>query len=463
YGVVRLRNFAPRAFTPLRSLPVTKPVNGLHDLLCRQIPRRKRLGYAKAQVPHRIILFGQLRFFKALKHMFIPGRIEFLGKHTDYCGGRSIVCAIDRGFHADTEPRNDKTLVLINRDTDETVTLDLSDPKTAPHHWSKYAVEVVKRVSDNFAEFQRGVTIAFHSDLPRASGLSSSSALMIMVFAAIAEVNDLHQTPSFKNNISDAFQLAEYLGCIENGQTFNDLKGSAGVGTFGGSQDHAAITLSRKNFLHRIAFSPLREEIRFDFPADMCFVVASSGVAAEKTGAALGLYNSLSMMVSAVTGTIAKSETLARIIENIGIENVRQQITEGTFEFPTQQLLDRIEQFYVENFHIIPKVSELLGEGKMNEVGELINLSQQNAERLLGNQIDETIFLQRSARELGAVAASAFGAGFGGSVYAVASVNDAGSFLRSWRETYLKHFPQHEKASEFFLTRPFQSDLPFVF
>ena len=31
--------------------------------------------------------------------MFIPGRIEVLGKHTDYCGGRSIVCAIDRGFH----------------------------------------------------------------------------------------------------------------------------------------------------------------------------------------------------------------------------------------------------------------------------------------------------------------------------------------------------------------------------
>lgn len=391
--------------------------------------------------------------------MFIPGRIEFLGKHTDYCGGRSIVCAIDRGFHAETELRHDKNIVLINRNTGETVSLDLWDPKTAPHHWSKYAAEVVKRVSDNFPEFQRGVTLAFHSDLPQASGLSSSSALMIMVFAAIAEVNELHQTPSFKNNISDAFQLAEYLGCIENGQTFNDLKGSAGVGTFGGSQDHAAITLSRKNFLHRIAFSPLREENRFDFPADLCFVTASSGVAAEKTGAALGLYNSLSMMVSAVTGTIANGETLARIIENTGIENVRQQITEGTFEFPTQQLLDRIEQFYVENFHIIPKVSELLGEGKMNEVGELIDLSQQNAERLLGNQVDETIFLQRSARELGAVAASAFGAGFGGSVYAVVKTEQAEYFCSEWENIYKDTFPQHEKECDFFITRPAQIEL----
>ncbi|PHY02432.1 MAG: hypothetical protein CK530_06070 [Planctomycetaceae bacterium] len=30
--------------------------------------------------------------------LFVPGRIEVLGKHTDYCGGRSIVCAVEQGF-----------------------------------------------------------------------------------------------------------------------------------------------------------------------------------------------------------------------------------------------------------------------------------------------------------------------------------------------------------------------------
>ena len=29
---------------------------------------------------------------------FVPGRIEVLGKHTDYAGGRSIVSAVERGF-----------------------------------------------------------------------------------------------------------------------------------------------------------------------------------------------------------------------------------------------------------------------------------------------------------------------------------------------------------------------------
>src|SRR5215469_7880933 len=29
---------------------------------------------------------------------FVPGRIEVLGKHTDYAGGRSLLCTAERGF-----------------------------------------------------------------------------------------------------------------------------------------------------------------------------------------------------------------------------------------------------------------------------------------------------------------------------------------------------------------------------
>ena len=39
---------------------------------------------------------------------FVPGRIEVLGKHTDYGGGRSLICAAERGFSvvAGTAPRH---------------------------------------------------------------------------------------------------------------------------------------------------------------------------------------------------------------------------------------------------------------------------------------------------------------------------------------------------------------------
>lgn len=391
--------------------------------------------------------------------MFIPGRIEFLGKHTDYCGGRSIVCAIDRGFHANVEPNAYGTLRLINRNTGEDVSLDLADPKVTSGHWSKYAAEVIKRLDANFPKMLCGTTIDFRSDLPPAAGLSSSSALMILVFTALAETAGIRETEIFRANIADEFQLAEYLGCIENGQTYRGLSGSAGVGTFGGSQDHAAITLATRGRLHQFAYSPLRKVNSFAFPDDRCFIVASSGVVAEKTGAALEHYNRLSKMVSAIVEHFTNGGTLAELIDSIGIDELKRRIaSEKIGEFSPADLLARVEQFYVENYRIIPQAAELLTAGRIDDISELLDLSQTNAEKLLQNQTPETVFLQRSARELGAFGSSSFGAGFGGSVYAIVETNRAEEFLNQWRHKYRTKFPRYDK-SEFFITKPSAKDL----
>lgn len=70
------------------------------------------------------------------------------------------------------------------------------------------------------------------------------------------------------------------------------------------------------------------------------------------------------------------------------------------------------------------------------------------------NQIPETIFLQACARRQGAVASSAFGAGFGGSVYAIVEQSSADAFLQSWRDEYLREFPERCQTATFFTTRP---------
>ncbi len=386
--------------------------------------------------------------------IFIPGRIEVLGKHTDYCGGRSLVCAIDRGFSADIDARTDGVVELENRDTGETVRFDLSDPSAPRGHWLNYAVEVARRVTGNFVGRDlTGCAISFSSDLPKAAGLSSSSALMIMVFAALDAVNDLRSTETYRENIYDDTDLAEYLGCVENGQSYRGLAGSAGVGTFGGSQDHAAITLGKRGMLSQFGFSPLRHEADIAFPADLAFVVAASGVAAEKTGAALNKYNRMSRMAAVISSEFG-GKPLAAVIQDLGIDGLRQLINTENFDLPSDDLLKRVDHFYAENFQIIPAVAELIAAGNYCEIGPLIDLSQRNAERLLGNQVEETVFLQRSSRDLGSIAASAFGAGFGGSVYSIVERRDAERFASRWKEKYLDKFPQHRSTSEFFLTGP---------
>ena len=78
--------------------------------------------------------------------------------------------------------------------------------------------------------------------------------------------------------------------------------------------------------------------------------------------------------------------------------------------------------------------------GDLAAFGELVDRSQQLTERLLGNQVPETIMLARSARDLGAEAASAFGAGFGGSVWALVPEAVVEMFRTKWETAYRAAF-----------------------
>ncbi|MEZ4558498.1 MAG: hypothetical protein R2854_19060 [Caldilineaceae bacterium] len=78
------------------------------------------------------------------------------------------------------------------------------------------------------------------------------------------------------------------------------------------------------------------------------------------------------------------------------------------------------------------------------------NMSQQQGAALLGNQVPETIALAELATALGATGASAFGAGFGGSVWALVP-QEAPTRFWPWRARYAEAFPQ--RAGDFFVTR----------
>jgi galactokinase len=90
--------------------------------------------------------------------------------------------------------------------------------------------------------------------------------------------------------------------------------------------------------------------------------------------------------------------------------------------------------------------------GDLEAFGRWVDRSQDATENLLGNQVPETVYLARAAREQGAAAASAFGAGFGGSVWALVGAREADAFLARWAEVYRQEFPQHAATAKFFLT-----------
>lgn len=392
--------------------------------------------------------------------MFIAGRIEVLGKHTDYCGGQSIVCAVDRGFTVDATPSEHVSLVVTDEVSGETLTIPFSENAAEnAKGWAIYPATVAARVARNFGdELKSGVKISFRSNLPPAAGLSSSSALITAIFCAVAQQSGIADSSKYRRNIIVASDLVEYLGCIENGSSYKELDGTAGVGTFGGSQDHAAIVGSQAGRLFLAAFSPLIGRAICDIPEEFVFVIAASGVAAEKTGDAMEKYNRLSGIVRAVVAAWPeKGKSLAELVKENGVEKLVGFATDRNLGFDRDVVKNRLRQFYEESFEIIPAVWDLLAAGKIEEIGALVDRSQRNAEELLGNQTPETIFLQRRARELGAVAASAFGAGFGGSVYAIVPRSDVQSFKKAWRQSYAAKFPQPAKRAKFFAVETSQS------
>lgn len=407
---------------------------------------------------------------------WVPGRIEFLGKHTDYAGGRSLLCAAERGICVVAARRRDDRLRVLDAITGEVFDERLTAPApeealSGPGHWSTYIRAVARRVVRNFATSLAGADIVIASDLPQAAGMSSSSALVVAIFLALSRVNDVESRDEYRRAIHTREQLAEYLGTIENGQSFGELTGEHGVGTFGGSEDHTAILCASAGTLMQYAFCPVRLERTVPFPKEHVLMIATSGVAAEKTGAVRDRYNRLSTMIAEIldcwhSETGERYRTLAAAIDasSRAADRIHQMlraktIGSGGTDRPSDHRVDsidrlaRFEQFLLESNKLIPGAADALAAGDLATLGTIVDQSQQAAEQLLGNQIPETSFLARVARDLGAVAASAFGAGFGGSVWALVRGADAGVFQALWADAYAARFPDAAGRSEVFVTR----------
>ena len=390
---------------------------------------------------------------------WVPGRIEVLGKHTDYCGGRSLLAAASRGFMFGVSSRTDLNVRVLDAISQEMIESQLH-PDLQPQvgHWSNYPETVFRRIARNYAGDLQGADIVFASDLPPAAGMSSSSALMVGFFLLMDAVNGLSKREEYTANIQTAEDLAGYLGTLENGQTFGTLVGDKGVGTFGGSEDHTAIMNCEVGKLSQFAYCPVQFERIMAVPKYYTFVIGVSGVVAEKTGDAMEKYNRASRLAFTALNVWneeagRKDAHLAEAIQVAGADEIRRVLAQSSgTEFESGELVRRFEHFANENEEILPKAGDALAQGDVDGFGKWATRSQIQGAKLLQNQIPETEGLATLAVDAGAVGASAFGAGFGGSVWALVGRNDVDGFVGAWRDAYCAKFPQRKNTSQFFVT-----------
>lgn len=391
---------------------------------------------------------------------FTPGRIEIVGKHTDYAGGQSLIAAVPRGITLAARKRADGIVRVGDIFDGQIIEVDPSTP--APPHYrglQRYAHVVAHRLFLNFPGAALGTNIAIASDLPRASGLSSSSALVVGVALALIERAGLRQRDEWQRHLQRVQDLAWYLGCVENGLDFPGLAGSAGVGTHGGSQDHTAILAVRTDHVSLYRFVPVTPLSDTPMPSDWTFVIASSGVQADKAGSVKNRYNRAADGVRALHALwnrrAAPTASLAEALASAPDAAARltrwlEPTGDGAFSIAD---LDRRLRHFVDETARAPLAAAAFRDADRAMLGCLSDESQRDAGELLGNQIPETMLMAKMARTLGAFASSNFGAGFGGSVWAAVPLGDAAAFGEEWIRAYERKLPSVRHVP-WFVARP---------
>jgi len=122
-----------------------------------------------------------------------PGRIEFIGNHTDYNGGTVLGAAIDRSLWIGLAPRDD-TQRRFGADYAGDALVELPanplEQQTGKASWVNYPLGVLAA----FREFGLRVPVGFDlcvvSDLPSGAGLSSSAALELASALVFAEATN---------------------------------------------------------------------------------------------------------------------------------------------------------------------------------------------------------------------------------------------------------------------------------
>jgi galactokinase len=413
---------------------------------------------------------------------WVPGRIEVVGKHTDYAGGRSLLGAVSKGFCIVAVDREDAACRIFStvgsEEKEARIPMTGEADPAEMDHWALYPVTTINRLVRNFG-VDKGVDFAIGNDIPGASGMSTSSAMVCAVFLVIGHRNNIAENPIFQEHLPTKEDLYGYLGCCENGQNYNALLGSKGVGTFGGSEDHTAIMSCTPDNLNMFSYCDTRFESAFAFPTDIVFVIASSGAVAEKTGDKMDDYNNAAFQSFAAadaycdaTGVQLPKRNLREVVKHArdasGKEDVLEDVKatiasvddgntypkDNPVKWPAGLLAPRFHQFYVESECIVAGVGQAFASKDFEKLGELVDLSQELTDTHLKNLVPETRRLPQLARALGAYASSAFGAGFGGSCWATVDASSAEEFSRSWKESYLSEFPGCAEKALFFVMSP---------
>lgn len=116
---------------------------------------------------------------------FCPGRVNLIGEHIDYTGGRVMPGAISRGIAAAISANSEPVIRAASKTLDGSAELVLGGPAPSGDHWTAYPFGVAWMLAREGVAVE-GCNLLFDSSLPVGAGLSSSAAIEVLTGFALS-------------------------------------------------------------------------------------------------------------------------------------------------------------------------------------------------------------------------------------------------------------------------------------
>jgi galactokinase len=328
-----------------------------------------------------------------------PGRVNVIGEHTDYNAGFVLPMAIDKYTVAAAAPRRDGVLRMVSTaggGSAVEIALDQLTPGN-PRGWTRYPAGVAWALGGAGVLPQTfgGADIAFASEVPVGSGLSSSAALECSTGLALAGVAGANISPA------ELARLAQYAENAYAGIPCGPLDQLASA--FGA--DGAVLFIDTRSFSINVYPFDLAD-------AGLTLLVVNTRVSHDNAESGYQDRRTTCEKAAEVLGVAA-----LRDVTSADLQHARAQLDEKAFRRVRHVVT---EDDRVERFVNLLNLGPLTGP-RLNAAGELLTASHVSLRDDYEVSCAELDTVVDAALRGGAHGARMTGGGFGGSAIALVS------------------------------------------
>lgn len=343
-----------------------------------------------------------------------PARINIIGEHIDYNGGKVFPASINRYLYIAIRKRGDSKVLYNDARFPGSYEFDINQTFVfdKANDYANYLNGILQQLKERGFKFDCGFEILMASNIPAGGGISSSSALECGFAYAVIDTFDFNLD---RVEIAKLGQLSEH----------NFMNVKCGI------MDQFIIATGKKNYAELLDCNTLEYEYVPLELGDYRFVVMNTNKVRKLADSK---YNERRGQCEQALKILQDNEIKVKALCELAPAD-----WEKCSAFVTDPILNkRARHCILENQRVVDAAATLK-EGNLVKLGQLLNASHKSLKEdyeVTGIELDT--LAETSQKQAGCLGARMTGAGFGGCAIALVHKDKLDSFIDNVQATYEK-------------------------